>query len=81
MVQVSILLAYLTSKHWALVYVFLFKLQAKELTDIAGHNPRVQVLTLDVKNFDEFDSFAQKVIHNLTSKILCSLLNDFGVDS
>ncbi len=36
--------------------------QAKELTELAGQNPNVHVLTLDVTNFDEFESFSEKVI-------------------
>jgi hypothetical protein len=39
----------------------LFLFQAKELTDIAAENASVHVVTLDVKNLEEFDAFAQKV--------------------
>jgi len=35
--------------------------QAKDLTEIAGKNSNVHILSLDVKNFEEFDSFAGKV--------------------
>ena len=35
--------------------------QAKELVDLASANSNVHVLTLDVTNFGDFDSFAQKV--------------------
>jgi hypothetical protein len=35
--------------------------QAKELSEIAGQHSNVHIISLDVKNFDEFESFAGKV--------------------
>ncbi len=72
----------------SLIY-FTLSFQAKELTELAGQNPNVHVLTLDVTNFDEFESFAEKVIlghlsnataferttFNLTSLCLMHLLS------
>ena len=43
-----------------------FYFQAKELSQIANENSNVHILTLDVKNFDQFDAFAKQVTNSRT---------------